>query len=346
MAPSKTPDILRAIAQHRAALDRNGRQTASAMLRSYSAAWREIQKDLAAVVAKIDAATAAGTEITPGWLYQEARYRQLLDQVEEQINRFAVDAYNTTIQANRQAVTVAQSHAQQLVKAGTRSLGFEASFTTMPQGAAETIAGMVKPNSPVQQLFVSLGPRARASVSDAFVSGVIRGKNPRAIARDVQRITGEPLSRALTIARTETLRAYRETSRATYLANRDVTSGWVWVSALDRRGCAACWAQHGTEHELTEPFAGHPNCRCAMAPIIDGWTPPLVPGVAEFEKLSDADKRTILGPSKFRAYQDDAIGLKDLAAHTHSPVWGTGLKEESLIGLLGADATRYYKPGS
>ncbi len=344
MAAKRTPDILRSIAQHQAGLDRSGKRTVSLMVRRYGQAWRAIQTDLERLVVRIDSASAAGEVISPAWLAQERRYRMLLEQVEEQINGFASDGYRTTVAAHEDAVSAAQRNAGALVKAGTRASGLDVSFGRLPEVAVRNIAGMVRPGSPVQRLFGSLGHTAREQVADAFVSGVVRGHNPRLIAREVQRVTGVPLSRAMTIARTETLRAYREASRSTYVANQKVVGGWVWLSALDRRGCSACWAQHGTTHELSESMGCHPNCRCAMVPIVDGWTPPIVPGVNQFETLSDAEKRTILGPAKFRAYEDGAVGLADLVKHSHSPVWGAAASEHSLVGVLGGDAAQYYRP--
>ena len=195
----------------------------------------------------------------------------------------------------------------------------------------------------MQGVFASLGRATAQQVSDALVVGVIRGLNPRVIGRQIQSITGQPLHRCLTIARTEQLRAYRETSRAAYQRTRTVPS-WTWFSALDKRGCPACWAMHGTVHPVSEPMAAHPNCRCTMLPNVDGWTAPVPTGAEEFDKLTPAEQQVILGPSKWRAYNDGAITLADVVDRHHSPIWGSSVQERSLTNAVGPTAaTKYFR---
>lgn len=86
----------------------------------------------------------------------------------------------------------------------------------------------------------------------------------------------------------------------------------------------------------------HPNCRCAMLPVTDG-SERYPTGPEEFEWLSEAEKRDVLGPAAYRAYQDDAVALPDMVRTTTTPEWGTTRTTESLVGVLGADAKRYYR---
>jgi SPP1 gp7 family putative phage head morphogenesis protein len=176
---------------------------------------------------------------------------------------------------------------------------------------------------------------------------VILGQNPRVIAAQIRTALGGNLARALTIARTEMLGVYREAARRTYSANPIVT-GWVWWSALDRRTCPVCWAQHGTFHEPSEPFGGHPSCRCSMLPSTKGWKElgfdvpetrvDVKPGEEVFAGLDADTQRFILGPKKFEAYARGDITLPDLVKETHSPRWGIGHAERSLDDALGVRA--------
>jgi SPP1 gp7 family putative phage head morphogenesis protein len=340
----RTPDILRVIENHQAALDRGGRATSSRLVDEYSKSWKRINADLEKLVQKIAEAQARGEVVNPSWLFREDRYRQLLRQVEREINDFSRFAYKRIQTAQADVIGVAQRHATSILRTGAAQAGVQTSFATLPTGAVENILATTGPRSPLQTIFASMGKQTAESVGSALVSGVVAGRSPRLVAREVQRVSGMPLSRALTIARTETLRAYREASRQTYQQNGDVVEGWIWHAALDARGCLVCWAKHGSRHPLSEPFSGHPNCRCAMVPEISGWSPSITPGATEFAQLSAAEQEAILGPSKFRAYKDGAVTLDNLVKETHSPVWGTTVSERSLRDAVGANnAAQYYR---
>ncbi|MCL5957851.1 MAG: phage head morphogenesis protein [Chloroflexi bacterium] len=115
---------------------------------------------------------------------------------------------------------------------------------------------------------------ARAAGQDvrkALLAGLATGQPQTVIARAVRQALGGNLVRALTIARTEMLRSYREASRQTYLANSDVVNGWIWHAVLSTRTCAACWAMNGTLHKLNERLDDHVRGRCAMMPVTRTW---------------------------------------------------------------------------
>jgi SPP1 gp7 family putative phage head morphogenesis protein len=94
------------------------------------------------------------------------------------------------------------------------------------------------------------------------------------LARELRQL-GETLSssRADVIARTETATAY---SRGSLLAFEEsgVVSAVEWLAGPDE--CDICQPLSGTRVALGEPFADgilhpplHPNCRCALAPIVE-----------------------------------------------------------------------------
>jgi len=108
-------------------------------------------------------------------------------------------------------------------------------------------------------------------VMDALTRGLALGLGPEVIRRLIQQMMGMVLTRALRIARTEMLRAYREAARRNYQANSDVVKGWIWHSALNERTCAACWAMHGTVHRLEERLDDHVGGRCTAVPLTKTW---------------------------------------------------------------------------
>jgi SPP1 gp7 family putative phage head morphogenesis protein len=140
------------------------------------------------------------------------------------------------------------------------------------------------------------------------------------------------LTRALTIARTETLDAYRQAAAAVQDASRDVLEGWVWLAQLDGRGCPACWAMHGTVHPLDEPGPlGHPNCRCSRAPKTQSWRDlgfdmdepeDQIPDAEQvFQALPRAVQVRIMGPARLGLLDRGEVSWPDLARRKDNPGW-------------------------
>ena len=166
-------------------------------------------------------------------------------------------------------------------------------------------------------------------------------RNPVDIAREVRHHLNGNMVRALTISRTEVMRAHREGALATYRANSAYIDGWIWVAGLGIRTCASCWAQHGSEHPLDEPMASHPRCRCVAVPKTRSWSslgitgmdePEVTPGPVLFGRLSEERQLEVLGPSKLEAYRRGDVALEDFVARRDDPRWGpstraAGLKE-------------------
>jgi len=179
------------------------------------------------------------------------------------------------------------------------------------------------------------------------------GWNPRRTASHIREGLGGNLARALRIARTETLRSYRETNREVYKANRHILKGWLWASARNERTCAMCWAMDGTVHGLDEQLDEHICGRCTMVPLTKSWRElgfdmddvegkfPET-GITAFGKLSDTEQVKILGPAKYAAWKEGKFGLEDLVGRRYDPQWGWSRYEKSLKELIGAEQAKGY----
>lgn len=213
----------------------------------------------------------------------------------------------------------------------------------------ETIAAMVhRTTQQITSLTRPLAPEAYAAVRAELLRGVAVGDNPRATAaRMLQRAEGRfngGLTRALTIARTETLSAHRTAATVARSQNLDVVTGWRWLTTLDTRTCPACLAKNGTVHPAAEVGpAGHPNCRCAAVPVTPSWRdlgfdvdepPDVFPDArAWFDGLSQADKVRVMGRERLALLQAGKIGWDDLATLRHNPNWRDSWQVTSLSDL-------------
>jgi SPP1 gp7 family putative phage head morphogenesis protein len=106
-----------------------------------------------------------------------------------------------------------------------------------------------------------------------LTDGLVQGKGPREIARDLNAQTDMGQERALTIARTEIIRAHAE-GQLTALEDLGVEEVGVtveWMITDDEALCPKCAAMQGVILKLSEAHGlipAHPNCRCAFAPYV------------------------------------------------------------------------------
>lgn len=171
----------------------------------------------------------------------------------------------------------------------------------------------------------STGIKARRAIVEELTRGLRRGDNPEAVARRIRRrIRSIATGRAMTIARTELMTAQWEATARDFQRDRAVVE-WQWMATGDGRTCIVCRAMHGRRFPKAERLASHPNCRCAMSPVLPGFEaiPPDQTGEAAFRRLPAREKRRILGDARYAAYR--RLGsLGAMTTRTRHPVFGPG----------------------
>lgn len=313
------PDIYRTAQQFKRELLNRERKAAMRMVRFYGLGYARISAALNKLTAQIEDARAAGEPVNPSWLYRQDRYFALLIQTTREIGTFADRANELVTAGQRRAVDQALDDSKKLVKATAAQEGISVTFNQVPKAAVENLAGNLADGSPLKRLFDELPRRARAIVENGLVEGIVLGRNPRAIATDIREGLGGNLRRALTISRTEVLRAYREATLDVYEENSDIVEGWYWVASLSGNTCAACIALHGTFHPLSESMDTHPNCRCTQVPGFEDHARPFQRGTTWFREQPAAVKQEILGTlAAYDAYRQGKVGLEDFVGRRRS----------------------------
>lgn len=350
------------IEKYRRELLRMERSAASQMVREYGQTWTRIKAQLERLEAQYRTASAAGLEPGLGWAYEMGRAKSLRDLTEIELNKFAKYAEKSIIEQQRLAIQNAGEHAERLTRLqlGKVPKGINIAWNGIDTKAVETIIGMTRLNSPLHRLLSGISTAGAQAAEDALIEGMILGQNPRAIAPVIRDALGIELNRALTMSRTETLRAGRVASSENYKANSDIVDGWIWDAALDDRTCESCWAMHGTIHSNDEVLDGHPNCRCSEIPKTKSWEEigamygvdlsgmeqykiSVESGESLFEKLSDTKQQNVLGESKWQAWKDGLFEFGDLSHQTESADWGTMHTATSLQDLIGEDKAKEYQ---
>lgn len=112
---------------------------------------------------------------------------------------------------------------------------------------------------------------AATKMTRVLVDGLIQGKSPRVVAADLAKVTDLSKARALTIARTELIRAHAEGQLTALedLGVEEVGAQVEWSTTGDAKVCPACRPLQGVVFKIAEArgiLPRHPNCRCAWIP--------------------------------------------------------------------------------
>lgn len=364
------------------------RKAASEMVRAYFQAWKRVRARLNALQLDYERTIARGEEVSPHWIYLNSRLNDLQELIGKEMQRFSVMAERRITEEQKQAIIDSLEFNREMI---ILQMGPEYEVPEMmrvkslPTSAIETMVGMNQVDSPLRRLFSSFTGAAVQAASDALIGGMILGYNPRKIAPMIRDALGIQLDRALTISRTEVLRAHREAAHKTYEENADVVKGWRWQASLDGRTCAVCISLHGREFPLSEKMSSHPNCRCVATPITYSWEElgerfgvdwsgvdeagPSFEEVAKkynmspeqiarykartgtgedyFKSLKPEEQIRIMGKGRWTAWKDGIINFDEIVKDTWSPEWGAGKTIVSLKEVLDPEQIqKYQKLGS
>lgn len=316
MATFRTALLAQDVVAQRAILD--GLGTVNSRLRT-------LAQDLQA---EID---ALGPDVQPWQIERLARYNELMDQIETEVQTFAqtLGSQLPVAQAAAAQVGSAAALAQAQAIAGTARIG--ARWNQLSAPALREIVASTQVG-PLADLLGSFGVDAAAKARAVLIEGIGTGQNARVVGRALEAATGTTRQRAQVIARTEILRAGKSANLQSFAANSDVISGWKWHAFKGPRTCSACLIMDGTEFPTsTTFFPGHPQCRCVAMPILRDYpTPREQTGREYLESLPEDEQRALLGNKKYEAWRNGELELDDMVSPRYSERWGTSYQEASL----------------
>jgi len=155
---------------------------------------------------------------------------------------------------------------EQLMKA----VGVDVRAQFGPKGISTELKEMLTINvrNDIESLTVDLKKKVTASLID----GMKNGLGPKVIAKQISDDTGLPRARAVTIARTETMKAHVTTAVDTF--KKFGVEKVEWLVADDDRLCDKCMELNGKQYPIDDhpdcPL--HPNCRCVLIPVVEEMT--------------------------------------------------------------------------
>lgn len=136
---------------------------------------------------------------------------------------------------------------------------------------AETIPNASFHNATFSERIWGNQTALKAELSKQLQVGMIQGKNPRVLAREIQKTFGASASNAERLMRTELARVQTEAQRQSFLAN-----GFeAYTFHVNRGCCSACSDLDGKHFKVKDMMPGknappmHPNCRCSVSAYED-----------------------------------------------------------------------------
>lgn len=108
---------------------------------------------------------------------------------------------------------------------------------------------------------------------DNLQVGLIQGRNPNVLARDIMKTMGASVNDASRLMRTEMCRVQTDAQMATLAANG--FEDYEFIAERSSRTCDQCLAMDGKHFKIKDAMPGenapplHPNCRCSTAAWMD-----------------------------------------------------------------------------
>lgn len=328
-----TSETLRIVAQIRKDLTRLTDAQAVALVRAWAEAWDVLAPDFTAALVEL-MASAEGGAVARGLVARSSRLRDALQTTRAVLDELAAQTEGIISNDVSTAVLNALDHHAALVGSQLPENSASITFTrTSPDALAAIVERTTKRiHSDIRPLPADV----ERVMKRELIRGIAVGDNPRkTAAKIVRQAEGRfngGLTRALTIARTETLDSHRAATRASEKTNKDILEEWEWHAALTARTCPSCWAKHGTRHPLEE--AGpldHQNGRCARVSVTKSWRDlgfdidepkSVTPDAQEvFANLTPESQRTVMGAQRLELLQSGQINWADLSTKHSTDGW-------------------------
>ena len=310
--------------------------------RSYAITYTRVESQQQALVDQIELLQKQGT-LTAQAVKRSRAYQNLINTIDNELTDYSVYLRTEiTTEATESAKRGFSAGKVLMIGALALALGVEAK--NVPKSAVKgdmTLDFLAKYLDPDGALFARLNGLSAyhgAQIANGILEKVALGQNPMTIGKWITDSYGIGLTDSMRMMRTVQLYSYRQSNSELQRANSDVLHGSVWCAELDGLTCMSCVALHGQVFEAGAIADDHHNGRCAMLPWVKGEPNPIdQSGVDWFNQQSEATQRSMMGNSKYEAWQEGKFNLDQLTSNYQDEVFGNMRGETPLHKLLGDD---------
>lgn len=295
--------------------------------------WQELERSLEyaiqRLVTEISVQQANKMPVNSNALYKLESYRDLLKQVSAEAKRYEAFASGVIGEEQKAYIDLGGRVAVDVMQT---SPSWSGQLRRINPRVVEKMVGVSADGAPLFDLLKqrSLTTTMVEGMTKQLIEAVALGYNPEKTARALATGLQGGLTKALTIARTEQIRVYRQASLDQYAAGGVVQ--YQRHAAKGERTCMVCLALDGQIYAIKDGFASHPNCRCNMVPVINGLEySPRESAQDWFTAQPISVQQQVLG-AHYDAWKN-GTKLIDMVHTTDDPVWGPTLRTVPLKDL-------------
>jgi len=308
----------------------------ASQMRLLTQRWLDVEKALEAELLKTILALQEKGIVTEAMILRDERVQKLLMQARAEYARFADDFESRAEQMQEYGLTKGVSDAVKTLNLSIDEAGLLLDFEMLNVDAINVMIGLTADGTPLRDLLMKDYGSAVNGMIESLISGLARGLNPKQIAQEMAKGFAIGLQKAMTIARTEMLRAYRMGTLEQYRAS-DVVTQYKRLAIKDDTTCLGCLMQDGETFENAEDFSEHPNGRCTLVPVVrGGFAPEWTSGKEWLAGLSEERQRGILGDQRYDLWQSGAVSLDDFSTLKENETWGGAFVPTPLKDLTGS----------
>lgn len=287
------------------------------LARSLARQWMEVIDALEAELLKTATAFEGEALVTEAMILRNSHFQKLLWQARAEYAKYADGMDEAVTEAQKKMLALGVADATGVIEFAVDGIVFD----RLNVRAIEALLGFSADGSPLRDLLMKGYGDAVNGIVRELLAGLAKGLNPRDIAEAMADGFGVGLDRALRIARTEVMRAYRLGSLEQYRQSGVVTQ-YMRLAKKDATTCLGCLFTDGEVFDSADEFSEHPNGRCVVVPVVRGAALPVFEtGTDWFMKQPVATQLEMLGQERFDAWQNGAA-LRDMSSFVSDPVWG------------------------
>lgn len=322
------PQVIRVLNNYRIAIDGRDEIMTANLADHWLRVERQLEAEINWMAQELAQRMGDGDPVTDQIIMRMDRYKRLQRQVEAEIAKYNTEAAAIIAQTQETMIALGIDAAQAAIIAQTDPFF---AFNRINVPAVQNMVGLAGDGSPLLSLLQNSYGDASAGILNAMIDGVAHGLGASQIAQNMTEGMAMGLERALLIARTETMRAYRQASLQQY-RDSGVVSGFQRL-VKKSTACLACLMLDGQEFKLEDDFSDHPRGKCQCLAIIPGVTNKWEKGEDWFNNLPPEKQMEMMGKDRYEAWKRGDFELKDLSKMAHSDVWGDSPRVATLDEL-------------
>ena len=326
--------IFRAIREQREAINRSELKMLQEMARLWVPSYHYLEEQLDRVIETIEAKMESGEPIDQSWFYSLERYKTMMEQSREAIEKYNQAAEKLISGEEADAIDLGITNARELVNIAEPT---DPLWTRINKRELRIMAGEISEGSPLHALFAKNWSATITEIEKALTIGISTGQGPAWIASRMKEAAQVPIKRAMLIARTEVNRAYRAATLETMRSSKAVI-GYRRM-CYPPTACFACLMMDGEFYEKALDFSDHPNGKCAAVPVTRQYDPisdadwERERGQAWFERQTPEKQKALMGVGRYELWQQGKVNLRDMVYIKENTTWGGSPAIKSLREL-------------